>query len=157
MLRRLTQDDIEYAISYEIEALLHAEITRQEISTSHLDFFKLSKHALIRRHISKRARSSIHKSGVEFTQTTMANRLKKDTQEIVIVYDGEKQSTWYNGDLSGIDFNTLELSDIEWGELAVTMGRRSYLLWLPFNGTVEALFVSGFALTSEEIQTIFEY
>ena len=40
MLRRLTQDDIEYAISYEIEALLHAEITRQEISTSHLDFFK---------------------------------------------------------------------------------------------------------------------
>ena len=59
MLRRLTQDDIEYAISYEIEALLHAEITRQEISTSHLDFFKLSKHALIRRHISKRARSNL--------------------------------------------------------------------------------------------------
>ena len=108
-------------------------------------------------HNGKRANSSIHKSGIEYTRSTMANRLQSDTQEIVIVYDGEKQSTWYNGDLSGIDFTPLELSDIEGDELVVTMGRRPDLLWLPFNGTIEAVFISGSALNSEEIQSIFAY
>ena len=83
--------------------------------------------------------------GDRSSKTSLANRITRNTHQVLVAHDGDQQRTWFDGKLVAIENTPLDFSSLPDDELFLTLGLRSDLRWQPFKGTIEALFISSSA------------
>jgi hypothetical protein len=98
--------------------------------------------------------TSIRLNPFENTSTSISKRVSDRYHEVVIVYDGEWQTTWFDGEAVGFERTLLDppaAQDI----LTLELGWRKDDRWQPFRGRIDSIVIAGEAVQASEIASLF--
>lgn len=95
--------------------------------------------------------------GGERTSTSLANGVTQGKlQELIIQYDGKRQTTWLNGELRGTEVSTINPLKTKDRELVLNITQTSdRKWWVPFEGEIKAVYLGTQVLEAADIPSIF--
>ena len=96
-------------------------------------------------------------NGGEQTSTAMANRAEPDKlQELVMLYDGNLQTTFLNGEVVGTELNVLNPPKNDGAELVLNIGQTAdRKWWVPFEGEIQGIYLGTRIMAPEQVPLIF--
>lgn len=100
--------------------------------------------------------AAIRMNRFENTSTQIVGRVAMRYHEIAIVYDGESQKTYFDGELIGYERTTLAPvtgKDV----LTLELGWRSDGHWVPFEGEIASVLVATHAVAADEVAQLFAH
>ena len=90
----------------------------------------------------------------EGTSTSMAKRVTSRYHEVAIVYDGEWQTTYFDGEAVGFERTILDPADPQ-GKVTMELGWRSDDRWQPFHGVIQSIVISATAMSAAQVGGLF--
>lgn len=90
----------------------------------------------------------------EGTSTSMAKRVTNRFHEVAIVYDGEWQTTYFDGEAVGFERTVLDPADTQ-GKVSMELGWRSDDRWQPFRGVIQSIVISATAMSAAQVGGLF--
>ena len=90
----------------------------------------------------------------EGTSTNIAKRVTNRYHEVAVVYDGEQQTTYFDGEVVGYERTLLDPPQQQ-DMLSLELGARSDGRWQPFEGVIQSIVISATALTAAEVAGLF--
>ena len=90
------------------------------------------------------------------SSTVLANRLQNRYHEVVLTYDGNVQTTYFDGLPVGTETTNIEPIDASGSELILNIGKRTDRRRNPFIGEINAIAIGTRSLSADEVATIFD-
>ena len=89
------------------------------------------------------------------SSTVLANRLQNRYHEVVLTYDGNVQTTYFDGLPVGTETTNIEPIDASGSELILNIGKRTDRRRNPFIGEINAIAIGTRSLSADEVAAIF--